>query len=286
MTVYDFEGGESSWLFCSTCGSHVTSVAYDDGSWTVATSIFVDHGLDNFYINQHIFSKSTKDGGVASMLSRAHGRQVKDWNPPDGDPSANIVEATPEFDAQDGQQRLRAKCHCGGVSFTIKRPDQETISDPSTSPYVSPLDKTKWFATLDACSDCRLVNGTHLVGWAFVPRASCEPPIKRDLLIGTAKTFSSSPGVLRSFCGTCGATVFYSTDERYLSEDKHVVDLATGILRAPEGSMATEWLTWRTKIAWSDSGRIFNEAVVESLSEGISLWSANKYGQELWQDIP
>lgn len=286
MTAYDFEEAVSSWMFCSTCGCHITSIAYDTGAWVVATSIFVDHGPQNFHIKKHIFSESAKDGGLAAMLSNVDGRQLEDWNPPHDDPSAKIVEATPEFDPEDGQQRLRAQCHCGGVSFTIGRPSSEATNNPSLKPYVSPIDKSKWFATIDACSDCRLVNGAHLVGWTFVPRSSCSPSIKRDLRIGTAKTYSTSPGVLRSFCGKCGATIFYTHEDRCLSEEEQVVDLASGILRAPEGSMAESWLTWRTKIAWLDSGKAFDKGTTDALDEGMTQWTTKKYGQELREDIP
>jgi hypothetical protein len=284
MTLYDFEGAVSSWAFCSTCGCHITSI--ENGAWIVATSIFTDHAPENFQIKKHIFSGSAKDGGLAAMLSKVDGLELEDWNPPQGDPSADIVEASPEFDPDNGQQRLRAQCHCGGVSFTIGRPTPEAINSPSLSPYVSPIDKTKWFATFDACSDCRLASGTHLIGWAFLPRSSCHPTIQRDLLIGTAKTYSTSPGVLRSFCGKCGATVFYTTDDRRLPEDEQVVDLATGILRAPEGSMAENWLTWRTKISWLDSGKAFDRATNEALAEGMADWTTKRYDQELWHDIP
>lgn len=286
MTAYDFEGAESSWMFCSTCGCHITSIVYDVGAWVVSSSIFTDHGPENFRIRKHIYSRSAKDGGIAAMLRSVGGCVLEDRHPPDDDPGAAVVEAEPEANAQDGLPRLRAQCHCGGVSFTVRRPDQEVLSSPSLRPYVSPLDESKWFAAFDACDDCRLVNGTHLVGWAFLPSSSIDQPIGRDLLIGTARTYASSPGVLRSFCGRCGATVFYSTDERELPADRRVLDLATGILRAPEGPMAGEWLTWRTKIAWLDSGKRFDEGFVTALEEGIEAWTVKRYGQVLRQNIP
>lgn len=286
MTAYDSEGAESSWMFCSTCGCHIASIIYGTGSWVVATSIFTDHGPENFRYKKHIFSKSAKDGGLAAMLGSIDGCVLEDWNPPEGNPQADIVEAEPEVDPHDGEQRLRAECHCGGVSFTVQRPDQKTLANPSLLPYVSPLDNTKWIATLDACSDCRLVNGTHLVGWAFVPSYCLSPPIARDLLIGTSKTYSSTPGVLRSFCGRCGATVFYSNDARNLPEGQNLLDLASGILRAPEGPMAENWLTWRTRIAWEHSGKAFDERLMTTLVEGMEKWSLERYGEQLRHDIP
>jgi len=45
--------------------------------------------------------------------------------------------------------------------------------------------------------------------------------------------------VCRSFCSKCGATVAYWCGER-----PDEVDLASGILRGGEGSLAREWLEW------------------------------------------
>lgn len=214
------------------------------------------------------------------MLSHAGGRELKTWDPAEDDPRAKIIESNPEHGV-DGEERLRAQCHCGGVSFTIGRPKQDALEDTFMSIYVSPVDKQKWKAAFDLCGDCRLAHGTHVVGWAFAPLSHCEPKIKSDLKIGTAKTYSSSAPVLRSFCGTCGATVFYSHEFRIPSERQQVVDIATGILRAPEGVMAENWLTWRSKVAWLKDGKHYDGEFGESLEQGMEKWAIEKYGKEL-----
>lgn len=279
MSTYYFDGAPSGWQFCSTCGCHIASLA-NDGTWVVASSIFLDHSPDKFYIKKHIYSKSAKDGGIACMLPQVGGRQLEDQNPPEDREDAKLVEGETAFDSNRAE-RLRAKCHCGGVSFTISRPTEEHANDEFHSKYVSPVDKTKWLATLDICNDCRLVDGTHVIGWTFFPLAICDPPIKGDLKIGTAKTYSSSPGVLRSFCGTCGATVFFTCEDRTLSEETRVVDLATGILRAAEGPMAEKWLTWRTRVAFLESGKQYDAEFGEALEEGMRRWTAEHQGTEL-----
>lgn len=278
MTSYVGEGFGCLSDFCSTCGCHIAMI--ENGNWVVSTSIFTDHSPEVFQINRHIFSKSAKDGGIAQFATRVGDREMIDWNPPPEDPRSAVVQSQPEVDA-DGQERLRAKCHCGGVSFTVGRPTQEVIDDEFAGQFVSPLDKTKWLATLDACDDCRLTTGTHMIGWTFLPLSACDPPIKSDLKIGTSKTFVSSAGVLRSFCGTCGASVFFSCDERRPDGKRQVVDLATGVLRAPEGPMAENWLEWRSKIAWASSGKKFDGDFVEGVQEGINKWVVAKHGKEL-----
>lgn len=279
MSGYEFEGSSCSWKFCRTCGCHIVAVEHSDSSWVISTSIFTDQQLGNFQIKKHNYTKSTGDGGLADILTHVANHELENLNPPDWIVDRSL-EDVPEFD-DTGAERLRAQCHCGGVSFTFGRPTEEHIKDEYLVNYVSPLDKSKWLACLDVCDDCRLVNGTHLVGWTFLPLVSCNPPIKSDLKIGTMKTYSTSPGVLRSFCGSCGATFFFSCDERHPSDEKQVVDLATGVLRAPEGSMAENWLTWRTKISWLDSGKRFDEGFSGSLQEGMRRWTVQRHGREL-----
>lgn len=276
MTAYPMPS-KGTWNFCSTCGCHIASIAPNNSKWVPATSIFTDHSPENFQIWRHIYAKSAKDGGIAKMLTHIGGREFVHYDPAASDPRSKIKEQEAEV-GEDGEDRLRAKCLCGGVSFTIKRPTQEILDDDFMSQFVSRSDKTKWAACLDACDDCRLVNGTHFASWTFLPLAVCEPTIKSDLLIGTAKTYSSSAGVLRSFCGTCGATVFYHHEDRR-TDEKQVVDLSVGILRAPEGVMAENWLTWRARMAWLDSGKRFDGEFTEALQEGMNNWILEKEGE-------
>jgi hypothetical protein len=250
----------------------------------VSSSIFTDHRPENFQLKKHIFSKSTKDGGLKTMLTHVGGRELLDWNPPDDDPSAKLVECHLQV-GTNGEERLRAECRCGGVSFSIGRPTREVLGDDFARGFVSPLDPAKWMATWDVCNDCRLVDGTHVVGWTFVPLVLCEPAISSDFKIGTCMTYPSSPGVLRSFCGTCGATVFYSSDKRDPSDGLQVVDVATGILRAPEGAMAEKWLTWRSRIANLEVGKEFDHDFAHALSAGTKEWVVARCGQELTMDL-
>ncbi|KAH7320036.1 DUF636 domain protein [Stachybotrys elegans] len=283
LTTYVGEGRTSSWQFCSTCGCHIATVGIQPdrlGRIVMSTSIFKEGGPENFKISRHIYTDSTGDGGIASMLTSIGGREIEVWNPPEGDAGATkaIPDKKPDIDDPD---RLRAECYCGGVSFTIQRPTHEALNDEFMSTFVSPLDRTKWLGTLDACDDCRLVTGTHVIGWTFVPLKVCEPAIASDLLIGTAKTYVSSPGVLRSFCGTCGATVFYSCDDRHVGLDSQVVDVAVGILQAREGSMAESWLTWRSRLGAEGSGRRYDNEFTEALVEGSKKWVIERCGKEL-----
>lgn len=271
--------------FCSTCGCHVAGVSFDRNSWTIATSMFEDHGSENFKISKHVFSKSAPGAVIPAAVSEIDGQKVGSWNPPDDDPRAKVNKTSPEV-GPNGEDRLRAQCYCGGVSFTFGRPNDEVRNDKFMSKYVSPVDKNKWMAIYDVCNDCRLMNGTHLVGWTFVPLALCDPPIKTDLKIGTAKTFSSSTGVLRSFCGTCGATIFFSCTQRSPTEEQAVVDIATGILRCPGGVMGEDWFTWRATLAFEGTGIGYDKGFGEALRDGMAAWSEKRNGERLAMEIP
>lgn len=280
LSSYPVTGMGCSYDFCSMCGCHIAGVSHDRQQWTMATSIFQDHGPEKLQIKQHVFSKSAKGGGLASILTRMGDGEMETWNPPDDDARAALVTSEAET-GDDGQDRLRAQCHCGGVSFTVTRPTEQVLDDPSMSKLVSPLDKRKWTAVLDACRDCRLTSGSHAMGWASVPLSLCEPLIDTNLTIGTAKSYSSSAGALRSFCGTCGATLLFTDSGRRPSTEQAVAGIATGIIRAPEGVMAEDWLTWRTRVAFASSGASFDKDFVEALTRGMTTWTRDRYGEEV-----
>lgn len=214
------------------------------------------------------------------MCSRIHDEEIEDVNPPDDAPDAKIVESEQEF-GPDGKERLRAECACGGVSFTIKRPDQTALDDENLQQHVFSLDKSKWYASFDLCSDCRTANGTHVTGWMFFPRGYCEPSIGPDLKIGTMKTYESSPGTRRTFCGVCSATFFFTTSDRGPDDEKQIIDLATGVLRAPEGVMAEKWLGWRSTVSFAASGEKYDEGFAKALQSGMKEWVVKTYGQEI-----
>lgn len=301
---------KSTRYFCSTCGCHMGDVGAaggpDEGEWVLATSIFEPLtkeelarqglgeeakqflGMKWQRITSHTFTESAP-GGLHEWLPRLAGIDGKDgpvvkiWNPDPNDPEYKDNSAAPAPVPEvgpHGEERLRAQCHCGGVSFTIPRPSVSVKDTDGFFVYARPVGPVdKWRTTLDACDDCRLVNGTHIVGWTFIPRRSILPPMGADLLLGTSKTYASSPNVLRSFCGRCGATVFYTDFKQQKPDDTHVVDLATGILRSPDGPMARDWLTWRTGgMSFFESGLRFEREFAQGLLDGMKKWAEEHEG--------
>lgn len=204
------------------------------------------------------------------------------YSPDDKDFS---VAAEPER-AADGTERLRAECHCGGVSFTIPRPTQNILDDEYLRRYVSPLDPTKWKAMLDLCHDCGRLSGANVVPWMLVQRVAIEPPVPADLVhgqqqpYGTLKTYHSSSPTTRVFCGVCGTTVFGATTHRAPTAGEAVLNIAMGLLRAPEGVRAEKWVTWRAgKHSWSADAKKYDEEFTVSLVEGHRRWGVEMYGE-------
>jgi hypothetical protein len=151
------------------------------------------------------------------------------------------------------------------------------MADPYIATAESPIEKNKYFATLDLCSDCRLTSGAHVMAWTFIPRKAIEPRLgggEQGLEMGSLKTYKSSKDANRAFCGTCGATIFFDADPKH-----EVVDVSVGVLRAPEGVAAETWLTWRMgKISWYDSGEKFDSVFAKSLRDGAQQWAISVYG--------
>lgn len=297
-TRYFRDGFLGDRRFCTTCGCHVGDYVESLDMWYIATAPFPkDEAV--FLIDEHLYTRSAPAGLYDWLPSIGAARKLKITNPDDGSADPEIPEA--EFGGDDGEDRLRCECHCGGVSFTIRRPPPLAGGDgngngdeAAVRECVSPVHPRRWKAAVDACNDCRLVNGVHVSAWAYVPLSVCEPVIGPDLQVGTSKTYASSPDTLRSFCGVCGATVFYyrhhhQSEKRNGGGEKNngVVRISVGIFRAPEGVRADSWLTWRTsEISGLRAGCAYDREYFESLDEGVRNWGLQQYGGQIDFSIP
>jgi hypothetical protein len=101
--------------------------------------------------------------------------------------------------------------------------------------------KTKYLAGLCACRSCRLSAGFPTQAWAFIPRANLvdEDEMPFNLNSPCLKQFKSSLGVYRESCRTCGANVFWHSDERPC-----LIDVSVGLLRDQSGARAETLLEW------------------------------------------
>jgi hypothetical protein len=89
------------------------------------------------------------------------------------------------------------------------------------------------------CRSCRLATGAPVVAWVMVPR---------DGLVfdrGAAVGFASSPGRRRTFCGRCGTSLTYESDDRPDS-----IDLHTATLDDPDAFAPVRETFLEDKVAW------------------------------------
>ncbi|KAL2125819.1 hypothetical protein VTI74DRAFT_2602 [Chaetomium olivicolor] len=299
-------------FFCTTCGCHIGDRDLrpdpDTGKpeWRIATSIFNPQDEATFQIRSHVFTDPSTEPNLATWLPSIGSRAIHVWNPSPDDPNFPLASSNPPApDVNDDV--LLAQCHCAGVRFTIPRPSSHEASDPFLSRYLragptpSPSDgpssratgpsALKRVACLCLCADCRLVSGAHAVPWTFVPLSVLRPQIPAGLEgFGTMRVYCSSEKVRRTFCGTCGATVFFVLDdeERVPSEEKRIVDVAVGLLRGKDGRVAVEeWVTWRTgRLAGMGTGREYDGGFAKALTEGLGKWAEQRYGGRVEFNIP
>jgi hypothetical protein len=266
--------------FCSTCGCHCFHHNKRIKQWFCLGGIIEldscfnenpkSRPKDTVQISGHDFVLDTIDGGLAPIMLNLGGRSIS-ASQDSIDLSHETVLSLPSSRSTLPQPTedsyLPTKCHCGGVSLLIKRANYTSPTKFEANARGLPSDPTKYITYMCACRSCRLSTGISLVPWTLIPLRNVfngnnpaiisnrsSPPSKNTLMPvifghpasrpeanqGLAlKHHWSSPDVCRSFCGNCGATVFYWSGQR-----PDEVDLAVGVLRAEDGSMARKWLEW------------------------------------------
>ena len=105
---------------------------------------------------------------------------------------------------------VHGACLCGAVRFQIRLPTD--------------------FCAHCHCSMCRRAHGAGYVTWVVVPKERFTMLTGEDQL---ARYRSSDHGT-RSFCGTCGSTLFFESTQRPDTVDIILANIVGEIDRAPE----------------------------------------------------
>lgn len=272
LTAYKSSAYLTRW-FCSTCGAHLVGTIQlgNTEKWFVSAPS-VDAEEDVWDFAGHVFVGSTGDGGLATLLQNIGGKELGLWETWSGKSAPwhapeRTGETSKAVTGAGGDHLLHARCHCGGIEFYVSRPTgDETFTDVDEN-YVR-KHRDKWLAIHDVCTSCRLTISTWVISWFFPSRDHITladgSPYPADGIFGTAKAYSSSPGVDRTFCGKCGAAASYVCGDR-----PHVVDIPAGLLDV--GDVRVEdWLEWRTyKLAWEDDA--VWKSVRDALKTGLQL---------------
>ncbi|TPW27130.1 GFA family protein [Pararhizobium mangrovi] len=115
------------------------------------------------------------------------------------------------------------RCLCGATTFTAE-------GEP------------EW-VTFCHCESCRRATSSPATVFA------CFPAERVVFQGDTLQEYASSPGVTRSFCGTCGSPLSYRTDER-----ADQIDLYVAAFDAPEDLRPTRHDFYGERLSWMIPG--------------------------------
>jgi hypothetical protein len=265
LTGYEFSKDRISHYFCTTCGTHMmanvrpkTQIG-STSKWFVMCGTL--EGAADWYLPSHEYVFDTTDGGFSDVPLSLNGVAIEKWAGHPGQTELLLINWRSLEAAQahlEVGDRLHARCKCGGVSFWISRK----------------LDMPKYPARICGCSPCRLATGMEwsVGAMAEIPISNLrlhgdgEKKPESNLVFGSVKTYESSPGIKRSFCGSCGATLFFQrTGER-------TVWVAVGLLDAVEGARAESWLDWNfNDLQFQDDAMARGNRLFQAVQEGFQV---------------
>ncbi|ETS74453.1 hypothetical protein PFICI_14319 [Pestalotiopsis fici W106-1] len=241
-------------VFCPRCGCSVLCHG-STGAWFLCGGV-LEGPIQGIQDRQALFANDSKDGGGYIWLPEKNGvgNVIQHHGDQRGSEMVDVeamrrnfaAEMTTSSTQEPGQDdTLQASCHCGAFQCHITKPDPETPG-PMTGrgKWWLAEDSRRYWAGLDACRSCRKVTGYEVNSWAYIPAFNFRNPDGTPLDPATHPAlhhYSSSPGVHRDFCATCGASVFFRRESR----DPQVWDIGAGLLRG-RGARAEDWLQWNT----------------------------------------
>lgn len=221
---------------------------------------------DIFEVEAHEFLADTLDGGFGDFFPAFKGKPIPRFsgfpNKSDELPLYWYSKDRPQIEPSPSD-KLHCHCKCGGVNFWIARPSERSKKALGAwpdvlIPYHSNQPRsdgsawwlrdngTKFLGGVCSCNSCRLDTGMEWIEWAFVPNIDItldeEGKVPFKLPFGTLKAYASSHNVRRYHCSTCGASAFFEADDRI-----DLVDVAVGLMQAPEGARAETWIEFRTQ---------------------------------------
>ncbi len=94
------------------------------------------------------------------------------------------------------------------------------------------------WSSLCHCEDCRRAASSDYVSWFGVEKSNTRWE-------GPRRTYVSSPGVTRSFCGECGAPMSFETE--VFPEETH---LYAATLDGPSLYEPTAHIFWSERLPW------------------------------------
>lgn len=307
-------------LFCGTCSSTLFVLELcksgPDRLWVPTGVLNSDKSVEKLlHFGSQVFVGDTVDGGASPWLRHVNGDGgvSRQWMGAHGT-SEELqstwppVETLRKSDDKSGPDEIPIWCHCKGVNLVLRRGDAAFAAMDNTDSWPFFIDPTthKHIASFDACNSCRTTFGGEIVNWTFIlltqlhfandsgtndtalptatqdlKNAVLDP--NRDSRYGTLSMYASSPDVQRYFCSRCSSAVLYAVDDR-----PELVDLAIGLLDAPEGARAESLLLWNlgSKIGGKDdvSGG-WREPIVDAVEKGAEAWRIERGYPKTWRRL-
>lgn len=95
------------------------------------------------------------------------------------------------------------------------------------------------FSSICHCATCRRASAAPTVAWLTFNRGQVE------FLSGHPRSYRSSQGVVRQFCGTCGSQLFYES-----AESPATIDITTASLDNPHLFPPTLEVWLEHRVSW------------------------------------
>lgn len=238
-------------------------------------------GLDVKRLSEYMGSEHTGDGGAGVWMDGAKDMkwfgdgyqgtemrevQMKEWK----EETKEKVKLLEE-EAKEGEERLEFNCACGGIEGYVVRPWLERLKSADRHP--------KYVGGVCSCTSCRVTSGWECFAWVYVPLENIFIHGKRMKFDGNGppttdvttpiKHYQSRSDVWRSFCGTCGAKVFYTRITRP-TEPAFVVDLAAGLFKSDVGARAEDWVIWKPDVDFE--GEATDLKFTRAMNQGMEEW--------------
>ncbi|OAA54576.1 Mss4-like protein [Niveomyces insectorum RCEF 264] len=309
---YQFSA-DLAYRFCGTCSASMFyEYTQEPSRLSVVTGVLANTEVNLIHVTRHIFVGDTLDGGATVWLRTPNpdGKAVPryrtwvdaiPWDGSDALPAA--ADEKEDNEPQEPPASVPIVCHCGGVNFRLHRGPYASMDRAALPWNVDPA-TNKLLASFDACDSCRTQYGTDLVNWTFSDLAylataddnrdggrtlptttaalkvavdRCEPAL------GTLVYYQSSAAVQRYFCRVCSAGIFYTHDDR-----PTMVDIAIGVLTAPDGVRAESLLSWNMggTPAWvQDAKGGWREGLVERIRAGAEEYRLARNYPKNWHRV-
>ncbi|KAJ4332095.1 hypothetical protein N0V87_008656 [Didymella glomerata] len=255
-------------LFCPTCSTPMFWEMLNEPGKPLGalTGTLTNHEVTPIKFIEQGYVGDTIDGGASVWLQNANGDGSRCRRFRSEEEGADPHDALPAgwppaseligFEEKTGDS-VPIRCRCKGVDLILHRGDYTGVQMENLPWNVDP-DTQKLSAVFCGCDSCRLQGGIDLWYWAYFDMkhlsAACGVTLfpkskhelkafidRKDPAVGSLAYYASATraGVLRFFCRTCSATVFFAEDGR-----PELLDVSVGLLDAPDGARAEGFLSW------------------------------------------